>query len=112
MRHFHAFLPPSLLVVIRFVLATSVALRLQELFIVVDIIAEMAPVSSDVDEIIETEVCNRLIRLSCAKMVNSKSERGGAKLHRNLLILHLLRKARDEQKRLIFNCRKISRKLQ
>ncbi|KAL3989530.1 Immediate early response protein (IER) family protein [Acanthocheilonema viteae] len=58
----------------------------------------MAPVS-DVDEIIETEVCNRLIRLSCAKMVNSKSERGGAKLHRNLLILHLLRRARDEQKR-------------
>uniref|UniRef100_A0A0R3RKT0 SERTA domain-containing protein n=1 Tax=Elaeophora elaphi TaxID=1147741 RepID=A0A0R3RKT0_9BILA len=58
----------------------------------------MAPVN-DVDEIIETEVCNRLIRLSCAKMVNSKSERGGAKLHRNLLILHLLRRARDEQKR-------------
>ncbi|VDP16091.1 unnamed protein product [Onchocerca flexuosa] len=58
----------------------------------------MPPVG-DVDEIIETEVCNRLIRLSCAKMVNSKSERGGAKLHRNLLILHLLRRARDEQKR-------------
>ncbi|EFO24979.1 hypothetical protein LOAG_03504 [Loa loa] len=58
----------------------------------------MPPVN-DVDEIIETEVCNRLIRLSCAKMVNSKSERGGAKLHRNLLILHLLRKARDKQKR-------------
>ncbi|VDM20219.1 unnamed protein product [Wuchereria bancrofti] len=57
------------------------------------------PQVSDVDEIIETEVCNRLIRLSCAKMVNSKSERGGAKLHRNLLILHLLRRARDEQKR-------------
>lgn len=59
--------------------------------------------SSDVDEIIENEVCNRLIRLSCAKMVNSKHERGGAKLHRNLLILHLLRRARNEQKRsLIF----------
>ncbi|VDN07263.1 unnamed protein product [Thelazia callipaeda] len=58
----------------------------------------MYPVN-DVDEIIETEVCNRLIRLSCAKMVSSKTERGGAKLHRNLLILHLLRKARDEQKR-------------
>uniref|UniRef100_A0A0M3IM06 Immediate early response 2 n=1 Tax=Ascaris lumbricoides TaxID=6252 RepID=A0A0M3IM06_ASCLU len=55
--------------------------------------------SSDVDEIIENEVCNRLIRLSCAKMVNSKHERGGAKLHRNLLILHLLRRARNEQKR-------------
>ncbi|VDK20522.1 unnamed protein product, partial [Anisakis simplex] len=50
------------------------------------------------DEIIENEVCNRLIRLSCDKMVNSKHERGGAKLHRNLLILHLLRRARDEQK--------------
>ncbi|MCP9262938.1 hypothetical protein DINM_006305 [Dirofilaria immitis] len=56
------------------------------------------PPINNVDEIIETEVCNRLIRLSCAKMVNSKSERGGAKLHRNLLILHLLRRARDEQK--------------
>lgn len=55
--------------------------------------------TTDVDEIIETEVCNRLIRLSCAKMVNSKHERGGAKLHRNLLILHLLRRARNEQKR-------------
>uniref|UniRef100_A0A915Q000 Uncharacterized protein n=1 Tax=Setaria digitata TaxID=48799 RepID=A0A915Q000_9BILA len=62
------------------------------------VFTEMPPVS-DVDEIIETEVCNRLIRLSCAKMVNAKSERGGAKLHRNLLILHLLRRARDEQKR-------------
>uniref|UniRef100_A0A914ZJY2 SERTA domain-containing protein n=1 Tax=Parascaris univalens TaxID=6257 RepID=A0A914ZJY2_PARUN len=59
----------------------------------------MSNTSSDVDEIIENEVCNRLIRLSCAKMVNSKHERGGAKLHRNLLILHLLRRARNEQKR-------------
>ncbi|KHN75996.1 hypothetical protein Tcan_18182 [Toxocara canis] len=55
--------------------------------------------TSDVDEMIENEVCSRLIRLSCAKMVNSKHERGGAKLHRNLLILHLLRRARNEQKR-------------
>lgn len=54
---------------------------------------------ADVDELIETEVCNRLIRLSCAKMVNSKNERGGAKLHRSLLILHLLRRARSEQNR-------------
>lgn len=53
--------------------------------------------AADVDELIETEVCSRLIRLSCAKMVNSKNERGGAKLHRNLLILHLLRRARSEQ---------------
>ena len=55
--------------------------------------------STDVDELIETEVCNRLISLSCAKMVNSKNERGGAKLRRNLLILHLLRRARSEQNR-------------
>lgn len=55
--------------------------------------------STDVDELIETEVCNRLISLSCAKMVNSKNERGGAKLRRNLLILHLLRRARSEQHR-------------
>lgn len=55
--------------------------------------------NNEVDDLIENEVCNRLIRLSCAKMVNSRSERGGAKLHKNLLILHLLRKARDEQKR-------------
>lgn len=58
--------------------------------------------STDVDELIETEVCNRLISLSCAKMVNSKNERGGAKLRRNLLILHLLRRARSEQHRLVF----------
>jgi hypothetical protein len=38
-----------------------------------------------------------LIRLSFAKIVSSKHERGGAKLHRNLLILHLLQKARIEQ---------------
>ncbi|MFH4973452.1 hypothetical protein AB6A40_000161 [Gnathostoma spinigerum] len=59
----------------------------------------MMPTATNVDELIETEICNHLIRLSCAKMMSSQNERGGAKLHRNLLILHLLRRARDEQKR-------------
>ncbi len=49
------------------------------------------------DDNVESEVCQKLIRLSFAKIVSSKHERGGAKLHRNLLILHLLQKARIEQ---------------
>lgn len=37
------------------------------------------------------EICQRFVRLSCQKMVSS---RGCANLRRNLLILHLLQKAR------------------
>lgn len=52
----------------------------------------------------EDEMYQRLIQVSFAKIVNSKHERGGAKLHKNLLVLHLLQKARSEQRRLdIFN---------
>lgn len=47
----------------------------------------------------EEEMCQRLIQVSFAKIVNSKNERGGARLHKNLLILHLLQKARSEQRR-------------
>ncbi|KAF8382258.1 hypothetical protein PRIPAC_71400 [Pristionchus pacificus] len=36
-----------------------------------------------------------LIRVSCAKMVVAKQEKGGGRLHKNLLVLHLLKKARD-----------------
>jgi len=46
----------------------------------------------------QEEMCEKLIQLSFAKIVNSKSERGGARLHKNLLILHLLQKARFEQR--------------
>lgn len=46
----------------------------------------------------QEEMCEKLIQLSFAKIVNSKSERGGARLHKNLLILHLLQKARWEQR--------------
>uniref|UniRef100_A0A915HZU4 Uncharacterized protein n=1 Tax=Romanomermis culicivorax TaxID=13658 RepID=A0A915HZU4_ROMCU len=43
-------------------------------------------------------MCERLIQVSFSKIVSSKSERGGAKLRKNLLILHLLQRARTEQK--------------
>lgn len=52
---------------------------------------------SSVDQ--EDEMCHKLIQMSFAKIVNSKHERGGAKLHKNLLILHLLQKARTEHRR-------------
>jgi len=41
----------------------------------------------------------RLIQVSFAKIVSSKHERGGAKLRKNLLVLHLLQRARNEQRR-------------
>lgn len=53
------------------------------------------------DDDMEQEVCQKLIRLSFAKIVSSKNTRGGAKLHRNLLILHLLQKARTNHRRLV-----------
>lgn len=46
----------------------------------------------------ETEICEKLIQLSFVKIVSSKSERGGARLRKNLLILRLLQKARLEQR--------------
>lgn len=54
----------------------------------------MVPQSNNYQE----EMCERLIQLSFAKIVNSKNERGGARLRKNLLILHLLQKARTEQR--------------
>lgn len=56
----------------------------------------------DIDGPLET---NRLIQVSCEKIVNSRNERGGAKLHRNLMIVHLIRKARSHTMRLpnLFN---------
>lgn len=44
-------------------------------------------------------MCQKLIQMSFAKIVNSKHERGGAKLHKNLLILRVLQKARTEHRR-------------
>lgn len=44
---------------------------------------------------LEAEICHRFVKLSCEKMVISRSSRSGARLHRNLLILHLLKKARN-----------------
>jgi hypothetical protein len=51
---------------------------------------------------LEAEICQRFVRLSCEKMLASRNSRGGARLHRNLLILHLLRKARYNTKMLVF----------
>lgn len=50
----------------------------------------------------ETEICEKLIQLSFVKIVSSKSERGGARLRKNLLILRLLQKARLEQRNRLF----------
>lgn len=44
------------------------------------------------------ELCERLVQLSFAKIINSRNEKGGAKLRKNLLILHLLQRARLEQR--------------
>lgn len=44
---------------------------------------------------IEAEICQRFVRLSCEKMLASKNSQSGARLHRSLLILRLLRKARN-----------------
>lgn len=46
----------------------------------------------------QEEICEKLIQLSFVKIVSSKSERGGARLRKNLLILHLLQRARLEQR--------------
>src|SRR4051812_9333562 len=47
-------------------------------------------------EELENEICKALIHLSCEKMMSSRSARGGARLHRNLLILHLVRRSRRD----------------
>lgn len=44
---------------------------------------------------LETEICQRFVRLSCEKMLASRNSRSGARLHRSLLILRLLRKAKN-----------------
>jgi hypothetical protein len=53
---------------------------------------------------IEAQICQRFIRLSCEKIVKARQERGGSKLHRNLLVVQLLRKARTDTKRLPYEC--------
>lgn len=53
---------------------------------------------------LEAEICQRFVRLSCEKMIASRNSRGGARLHRNLLILHLLRKARQSTKMMPYEC--------
>jgi hypothetical protein len=52
----------------------------------------------------EAEICQRFIRLSCEKMIKARQQRGGIKLHCNLLVVQLLRKARTEIKRLPYEC--------
>ncbi|CAD5234968.1 unnamed protein product [Bursaphelenchus xylophilus] len=49
----------------------------------------------------EIEICQRFVKLSCEKMMQS---RGTGKLRRNLLILRLLRKARQDMHRVPYEC--------
>ncbi|VDP06057.1 unnamed protein product [Soboliphyme baturini] len=57
----------------------------------------------------QDEICEKLIQLSFSKIVNSKSERGGARLRKNLLIIHVLQKARFEQQyRYLNTCTEIN----
>jgi len=42
--------------------------------------------------------CQHLIQLSFAKIISSKNVKGGASLHKSLMVLHVLQKAREEQK--------------
>ncbi|CAD5227700.1 unnamed protein product [Bursaphelenchus okinawaensis] len=49
----------------------------------------------------EIEICQRFVKLSCEKMMQSK---GTGKLRRNLLILRLLRKARQDMHRVPYEC--------
>ncbi|OUC41463.1 hypothetical protein D917_03345 [Trichinella nativa] len=47
----------------------------------------------------ENEMCEKLIELSFAKIVSSKSGRGGTSLRKNLLIVQVLHRAKMEQRR-------------
>lgn len=47
---------------------------------------------------LRTEICHRFVRISCEKMIASRNSRSGVRLHRNLLILHMLRKVRNDTK--------------
>lgn len=40
--------------------------------------------------------CTKVMQISFEKIVSSKQQRGGARLHRNLMVLHVLQKARDQ----------------
>ncbi len=42
----------------------------------------------------EEELCQKLVQLSFTKIAISKRQRGGAKLFKNLLILHLIQEIR------------------
>lgn len=53
---------------------------------------------------IEAEICQRFVQLSCEKMLASKNSRSGARLHRSLLILRLLRKAKNCTNILSYEC--------
>lgn len=57
---------------------------------------------------LEAEICQRFVRLSCEKMLASRNSRGGARLHRNLLILHLLRKARNSTKMWVLDFKNVN----
>ncbi|KRZ13189.1 hypothetical protein T11_10223, partial [Trichinella zimbabwensis] len=47
----------------------------------------------------ENEMCEKLIELSFAKIVSSKSGRGGTSLRKNLLIVQVLHRAKMEQRK-------------
>ena len=42
----------------------------------------------------DVTICKKIIQLSFQKIYDSKTQRGGVKMLRNLLILHVLQKAR------------------
>ncbi|KJH48981.1 hypothetical protein DICVIV_04880 [Dictyocaulus viviparus] len=52
------------------------------------------------DHPITSAQCVQFIRLSCTKIIAAKSQKGGAKLHKNLLIIHMVRRAKDYQNKL------------
>lgn len=47
---------------------------------------------------LDAEILQRFVRLSCDKMLASRQARGGARLYKNLLILQLLRRVRNDTK--------------
>lgn len=44
------------------------------------------------------QTCQRLIQLSFAKIISAKNLKGGASLYKSLMVLHVLQRAREEQK--------------
>jgi len=47
--------------------------------------------------------CTKVMQISFEKIVASKQQRGGARLHRNLMVLHVLQRARDQARQSAFS---------